>query len=159
MGSNGMMQNMPEALELLLGNSTYKEILDTSGGVQVCKLFHLSLMIKAEAWLTTWGRMRKLQSAVETRVVIVQVLIVSLSDSHRSQEVMLGYSDSCKDGGIVASAYNLYKAQEVIQKITDKAGVKSRIFHGRGGTVGRGAGPTHESVLAQVPNLGSPSFL
>lgn len=63
---------------------------------------------------------------------------------------MLGYSDSCKDGGIFASAYNLYKAQEVIQNITNQAGVKSRIFHGRGGTVGRGAGPTHESVLAQV---------
>lgn len=63
---------------------------------------------------------------------------------------MLGYSDSCKDGGIAASAFNLYKAQEVVQRLTREAGVKSRIFHGRGGTVGRGAGPTHESVLAQV---------
>lgn len=66
------------------------------------------------------------------------------------QEVMLGYSDSCKDGGITASAYNLYKAQCVIQKLTSEAGVKSCIFHGRGGTVGRGAGPTHESILSQV---------
>lgn len=66
------------------------------------------------------------------------------------QEVMLGYSDSCKDGGITASAYNLYKAQCVIQKLTKDAGVKSCIFHGRGGTVGRGAGPTHESILSQV---------
>lgn len=67
------------------------------------------------------------------------------------QEVMLGYSDSCKDGGITASAYNLYKAQCVIQKLTSEAGVKSCIFHGRGGTVGRGAGPTHESILSQPP--------
>jgi phosphoenolpyruvate carboxylase len=66
------------------------------------------------------------------------------------QEIMLGYSDSCKDGGITASAYNLYKAQCVIQKLTAEAGVKSCIFHGRGGTVGRGAGPTHESILSQV---------
>jgi phosphoenolpyruvate carboxylase len=66
------------------------------------------------------------------------------------QEVMLGYSDSCKDGGITASAYNLYKAQCVIQKLTNEAGVKSCIFHGRGGTVGRGASPTHESILSQV---------
>ena len=63
---------------------------------------------------------------------------------------MLGYSDSCKDGGITASACNLYKAQCVIQKLTNEAGVKSCIFHGRGGTVGRGAGPTHESILSQV---------
>jgi phosphoenolpyruvate carboxylase len=66
------------------------------------------------------------------------------------QEVMLGYSDSCKDGGITASAYNLYKAQCVIQQLTKDAGVNSCIFHGRGGTVGRGAGPTHESILSQV---------
>ncbi|CAM6036302.1 unnamed protein product [Sphagnum compactum] len=65
------------------------------------------------------------------------------------QEVMLGYSDSCKDGGITASAYNLYKAECVIQQLTKDTGVNSCIFHGRGGTVGRGAGPTHESIFSQ----------
>mmetsp|Transcript_13609 Transcript_13609/g.49473 ORF Transcript_13609/g.49473 Transcript_13609/m.49473 type:complete len:1216 (+) Transcript_13609:260-3907(+) len=64
-------------------------------------------------------------------------------------EVMLGYSDSCKDGGIVASAWGLYRAQLDIAKLSASTGVNPRIFHGRGGTVGRGAGPAHESIMAQ----------
>jgi len=67
------------------------------------------------------------------------------------QEVMLGYSDSCKDGGILASAWNLYEAQKKIIRITEARGIACRIFHGRGGTVGRGGGPTHEAILAQPP--------
>ncbi|MCX7108865.1 MAG: phosphoenolpyruvate carboxylase [Proteobacteria bacterium] len=67
------------------------------------------------------------------------------------QEIMLGYSDSCKDGGILASAWNLYEAQKKIIAITEARGISCRIFHGRGGTVGRGGGPTHEAILAQPP--------
>ena len=67
------------------------------------------------------------------------------------QEVMLGYSDSCKDGGILASTWNLYEAQQKIIRITEQRGISCRIFHGRGGTVGRGGGPTHEAILAQPP--------
>ncbi len=73
----------------------------------------------------------------------------SLRASGNIQEVMLGYSDSCKDGGILASSWNLYDAQKRIIALADDRGISCRLFHGRGGTVGRGGGPTHESILAQ----------
>lgn len=72
-----------------------------------------------------------------------------LAFTNDTQEIMLGYSDSCKDGGILASSWNLYKAQQNIVSVSTKHDIRCLLFHGRGGTIGRGGGPTHDAILSQ----------
>lgn len=72
-----------------------------------------------------------------------------IASNNNYQEIMLGYSDSNKDGGYLSSCWTLYKAQQQLTAIGDEFGVKITFFHGRGGTVGRGGGPTYEAITSQ----------
>ena len=81
-------------------------------------------------------------------VPIYQAMVAARGDT---QEIMLGYSDSNKDGGYLAANWALYRAELDLVEASRSAGIRLRLFHGRGGTIGRGGGPSYEAILAQPP--------
>jgi phosphoenolpyruvate carboxylase len=106
-------------------------------------LMPVPLFESIESLRTAGAVMRRLWSNTEYQPL--------LDSWGRWQEVMLGYSDSNKDGGMLTSTWELYKAHRELHRAAQEHGVKLRLFHGRGGTVGRGGGPTHAAILAQPP--------
>jgi phosphoenolpyruvate carboxylase len=123
--------------------------LAKAGGVQVAGsgddpgLMPVPLFESIESLGAAGSVMRRLWSDPEYQPL--------LDSWGRWQEVMLGYSDSNKDGGMLTSTWELYKAHRELHHAAREHGVKLRLFHGRGGTVGRGGGPTHAAILAQPP--------
>ncbi|CAN5323705.1 phosphoenolpyruvate carboxylase [soil metagenome] len=90
-------------------------------------------------------------AAIMTAVLSLPLYRAMVHARGESQEVMLGYSDSNKDGGYLAANWALYRAELDLVEMARATGIRMRLFHGRGGTVGRGGGPSYDAILAQPP--------
>ncbi len=128
----------------------------------VSDMLELALLLKEVGLVTATGRSEinivPLFETIDDLRACVGVMdrLLALPEYRRlvddlggEQEVMLGYSDSNKDGGFVTSGWELYKAEIGLVEVFKRHGVRIRLFHGRGGSVGRGGGPSYDAILAQ----------
>ncbi|MCS4488708.1 phosphoenolpyruvate carboxylase [Streptococcus sciuri] len=143
-----------------LGDDVIKQHI-ISHTESVSDMFELAIMLKEVGLIDSKSARVQIVPLFETiedldnsRAIMTQYLeydIVKkwIASKKGYQEIMLGYSDSNKDGGYLASGWTLYKAQNDLTKIGDDHDIKVTFFHGRGGTVGRGGGPSYEAITSQ----------
>ena len=143
-----------------LGEEVIKQNIN-SHSTSVSDLLELAIMLKEVGLIDENGTrvqivplfetIEDLDNSCETMEKYLSLPIAQkwIASKNNYQEIMLGYSDSNKDGGYLSSCWTLYKAQQQLTAIGDKFGVKITFFHGRGGTVGRGGGPTYEAITSQ----------
>ena len=132
-----------------------------SHATSVSDMLELAVMLKEVGLIDTekarvqivplFETIEDLDHSEETMRSYLSLLIAKrwIASKNNYQEIMLGYSDSNKDGGYLSSCWTLFKAQQQLTAIGDEFGVKITFFHGRGGTVGRGGGPTYEAITSQ----------
>ena len=143
-----------------LGNNVIKQNI-ISHTTSVSDLLELAIMLKEVGLVgSDFARLQlvplfetieDLENSYEVMDKYLSLDIVKkwVSDNRRYQEIMLGYSDSNKDGGYLSSGWSLYKAQQELSSLGEKHNIKVTFFHGRGGTVGRGGGPSYDAIISQ----------
>lgn len=151
---------MARELKDKLGDQVIKQAI-ISHTESVSDLLELAIMLKEVGLVSNEQARLQLVPLFETiedldnsyqimeRYLSLPIVQKWVASNNHYQEIMLGYSDSNKDGGYLSSCWTLYKAQEQLTEIGDKYGLKITFFHGRGGTVGRGGGPTYEAIVSQ----------
>ena len=152
----------PEALRhcIISHTETLSDLLEVLLLQKECGLMHGTLNEGATAELIvvplfeTIADLRRAESIMRAFYALPGVTSMVVA-SGGEQDIMLGYSDSNKDGGVFTSHWELYRAEVALASLFDdlkaQHGIRLRLFHGRGGTVGRGGGPSYEAILAQPP--------